>query len=189
MKRLGRSKGGPSKPRTLVMTIGLGAAVVAYAFGVFLPGQRATAELRKQLREKRMAIMQADRLLYPIYDAETELSRAKEFLDKSKAAAPAEDEIASVMAEVHRRALATGVEVVRFEPRKPTSLETVNQHPVAVTLEGRFHAVWTFLHKLETLEAPLWISDLRVDPKEGLEDELQLELVLTVFSDKEKNSR
>jgi Tfp pilus assembly protein PilO len=135
-----------------------------------------------------MAIMQSDRLLYPIFDAETELTRAKAFLEQSLAASPSEGEISSVMAEVHRRAIAAGVEVARFEPRKPTTFETLTQHPVEVTLEGPFLRVASFLHEIEGVSAPLWISDLRMAPKKQGEELLQLEMVLTVFSDKAKFS-
>lgn len=180
-----KTSGKPSvaKSRTLLMTIGLGVGVVAYAFGVFLPGQHATAEMRKQLREKRLAIMNADRLLYPIHHAQEEVAEAERFLEEAQAACPGESEISAIMGEIHRRAVEAQVEVIRFEPRKPTSLESMRQHPMALTLEGSFHSLWAFLHALESMPAPIWISELSLQPHGRSNDTLQMQLTLAVFSD------
>ena len=171
------------KPRSWVLTTILAASAVAYVAFVFLPGQRAIGEMRKQLHEKQQFIVQADRLTFAIQKAADDMQAALEFAEEWRSHAPSEAKLAATFGRITECAQTAGLSVHRFDPQPLVRLDSIWQAPVSMVAEGEFTQVFAFLGSIEAMPGTLWIQNLRMEngAKDGVR--LRCEMTLIVFAD------
>lgn len=171
------------KPRSWIITALLSAVAVAYVLFVFLPGQRAIGSMRKQLHEKQEYIVQADRLVFAISRASTDLQSAHEFSAGWRNAAPSEAKLAAIFGGLTERAQLAGLAMHRFDPQPIVRLDSIWEAPINMVAEGSFSQVIEFLRLVETMPGTIWVQDLRLERGENVEKHLRCTLTLIVFAD------
>jgi Tfp pilus assembly protein PilO len=161
----------------------LAAASVAYVVFVFLPGQRAIAQLRRQVQEKQQFIARTQSLPAAIQQAADDLQAANDYAAAWRASAPSEARLAATLGQITQRAQQTSLLVQRFDPQPVARLDAVWQAPVAVAMEGSFLQVFEFLRAIEELPASVWIASLRLENSGRDDGRARCELTLVVFAD------
>lgn len=169
--------------RSLVVTAILGVAAVAYVFVVFLPGQKHIGQLRTQLQEKQQFIMQTASLSSAIGQSERELAEVREYAKQWRDAAPSETELATLFGEITELARQAEVTILHIEPQPAVKLETVNQIPVTIGVEGEFSQIFAFLRSVEGMPGTVWLPNLKLEQVSKDSENLRSEIRLTVFTD------
>ncbi|MEQ8789398.1 MAG: type 4a pilus biogenesis protein PilO [Pirellulaceae bacterium] len=176
------------KSRSLVITVLLAAASVAYVFFVFLPGQKAIAKLRRELDEKQQYIVDADRLAHAIQLAEKDLRRAEDFTTAWRAAAPNDGELAPILGRITGEVEACGVGIERLDRRPVKQYEEVGQIPIVLECEGSFQQIFDLTRRLEAMPQDLWITSLRIETQGKNSESVLAEVALAVFADNSEDS-
>lgn len=158
------------------------AAVACYVFLVFLPGQRATAELRQQFTQQQQYVMQSTKLGPQIAELEKELRRTHAFIRAWHADSPSEERLAHVFVAITEHANRAGADIVRFEPQAAEQLEYLRKVPLELAVEGSFTQLFTLVGALESLQAEFWIESLDMQPVPATPGRLRCELRLALFA-------
>jgi len=166
----------------ILITAALGVAVLAYAFFVFLPTQNSIRELHAELQQKQTEILQAETLLDTTVQTERDLSQTREFTSHWCDKAPRAKKLTGIFAQVTLQARKSGVKTVRFDPQPPRRYETIEKLPLEMEVQGPFERVFDFVRRLETLEAPIWVEEMSLEPKSEASEDLQCELKMAVFA-------
>jgi Tfp pilus assembly protein PilO len=172
----------------ILITVALGGAVLAYAFFVFLPTQKSIRELHTELQRKQMEIVQAERLVSTTVQTGRELAETREFIGRWRETTPTAKEVMGVFAQVTQGARDSGVKTVRFDPQPQRRYETVDKLPLEMEIQGAFNQVFDFVRCLESLEAPIWVEELTLEPASENSEKLQCELKMAVFAVRTDNS-
>jgi Tfp pilus assembly protein PilO len=171
-----------------LITLGLGAAALAYLFCVFLPAQKALRALQAQSREKQTYIAQVASLLDSIAKTQAKIDEAREYADNWRRRAPEPDSMGNFLSQVTQSAQASGVETLRLDPQQPQHLQTVEKLPYEIEVEGSYRQVFALLVNLEQMGAPSWVEELRIESTGENSEELQCELKMAVFAGRNGNS-
>jgi Tfp pilus assembly protein PilO len=171
-----------------MFVVAVAGGVAAYLFAIFLPGQRATADLRKQLIEQQSYVLDSTLLDAHIAQAEKDLARTKQFTQSWQEAAASEHRLAHVFLKITEHAAQSGAVMVLFEPQPAEHLAYLKKVPVQLALEGSFAQVFDFVARLETLEAEFWIDRMQIDPVPATKGKLRCEVHLVLFADRPKES-
>lgn len=177
-----KKKASPNPKRTWVFALSVTAGVAGYVFLIFLPGERATAQLRQQFEDQKHYIIQCGALDAKIIEVERELNRTDSFIAAWEEASPHEARLAHVFVDITRHADKAGASIVRFEPQPAEELALLKRVPVEMALEGTFSQIYSFLARLESLEPDFWIDSLEIEPVSSESGRLRCELRLALFA-------
>jgi Tfp pilus assembly protein PilO len=164
-------------------TAGLVIAAVAYCVFVDIPYGQATAQLRKETSERRQSISDSQRLVAETAALETKRRAADEYVEAWRNATPKSAAVSNYYGEIHNVVRQAGVEVTRFEPQAAVALATLEQRPIALTMEGTHAQIATALLNLERLPSTIWVRDVVVTPAREAAGHVQFESKLVVFAD------
>lgn len=170
-----------TKPGWL-FALAIGATVCGYVLLVFLPSQKATAEMQSQLQQQREYVMDCQQLDAQIAHIERELTRTRHFSDAWHQSSSSEERLAHVFVDMTEHANQAATEIMRFEPQAAETLHYLRRVPVEMALEGTFAQLSTFLARLETLDAEFWIERMQVEPVLATPGRLRCELRLLLFA-------
>lgn len=170
--------------RSWMVTAVLAASSVAYVGLVFVPRQRAIGLLRSELNEKQQHVLQTERLNVPIRQAELRLTSTRDFATQWHDSAPKPDELVGVYAKLAEQAKLADVRLKRVDPQPAVELQTVNEHPLTLSLAGNFSQTFDFLRRIESLPETVWVRSLRASSGVEPGEDLQVELSLTIFADR-----
>ncbi len=174
---------GPSKAPSWVITLGVALAAAAYVLLIFLPFQRSITQLRQELQNKRLQIMQSDQLVLPLASEAERLAQIRQHTGHWERHAPGPQEIASFYAQLSEQANLASVPLLRFEPQPPRALQTVRQHSVVLSVQGDFEQLFEFLTRMERMPQTVWPTHLRMAQPAAGGASLQCEMTLTIFGD------
>jgi Tfp pilus assembly protein PilO len=171
------------KPSRAWMILGIVlASACAYLLLIFVPGQRATAALRAEHERQQQFVLSSGALDAKIAAAEAELAQAEAFRDAWHEASSSEARLAHVFVRLTEHADAAGAEIMRFEPQGGETFDYLRRVPVEMALEGSFHQIFDFVHRIETLDAVVWIEGLRIEPLAADPRRVRCELKLALFA-------
>jgi Tfp pilus assembly protein PilO len=179
-------KNGPArlaKTPAWVVTAAVAVAAVAYVLLVFLPFQKSIADLRQQLHDKHLQIMQSDQLLLPLSGEAERLAEIRQHTGEWEQHAPGPQELAAFFARLSEQASRADVPLLKFEPQPARTLQMLRQHSVALSVQGDFEQLFEFLTRIEKLPQTIWPTHLRLTQPEGGGASLQCEMTLTIFGD------
>lgn len=177
------SLSGLHKMPTWAVTLGIALSAVAYVLLVFLPFQKAIAALSRQLRDKRLHVVQADQLILPLAAERQRLAEVSQHAADWELKAPDPPELAAFYARISEQARQTDLRLVKFEPQTPRRLQTLQQYSIALSMEGSFEQLFEFLSRVEQLPQCIWPTHVRLTQPEGGGASLQCEMTLTFFGD------
>lgn len=177
----------PPVRRTWLFALAVTGGVCAYILGIFLPGHRATAQLRSQFQAQQKFVEDCQRQQAEIAKHEQELDRTEDYIQQWRAAAPTESRLANVFVNITRQGNEAGVEIVRFEPQPAEQMKLLKRVPLEIACDGDYGQVFDFIARLESLDADCWIEALQIDPLAGSQ-RLRCELKLALFAGRPDNS-
>jgi len=166
-----------------LVTLSLVAGSIAYLVFVFLPGQKLTAELNAQIEEKQAYLARVETITAALIEGEKELQRTNEYREQWRTNAPNATHISEFFAKIHDVERTSGVEVLRFEPRRVLARECVAEVPLSLGCAGTFAQVFTLLRGLEQLPADVWVKKMRLEKEASDRNYVQCEMDLVIFAD------
>lgn len=173
---------------TLIITAALGLLTLAYAFFVFLPGQKRIAEKRQILAQRQDYIVQSVETERAVTETRLKLKQAQAYVAKWQSAAPEDNDVGALFGTLNRFARQTHVKVTRFEPQQSQPMETIGQVRIAVGLEGSFSQIHDLFRQLESLESPVWVEEMSIQEVQGGRGATACEVTLAVFTDRSRIS-
>jgi len=166
----------------------LAAGVGLYLWLFFLPGMRATAEIREELRNKQEEVLGQDELRKSEQDIQQELTATQAFNKAWDAHAPSDPEVAALFGKITEQANLAGVTTTRFEPQAGVDYELFRQVPLQMSVKGTYAEIYALLAGLEQLGQTIWIDNVALDATQTESTTLGCDLQLVVFADSTKNS-
>jgi Tfp pilus assembly protein PilO len=172
-----------SKAPTWIVTLSIALVALAAIVFVFLPFQKTIANLSRQLRDKRLHIVQADQLTLPLAKERRRLAEVRQQTGRWEEYAPDPHQLALFYARISEQARQTDLQLVKFEPQAPRNLQSLRQYAVALSIQGDFEQLFEFLARIERMPQAIWPSHVRITQPEGGAASLQCEMTLTFFGD------
>lgn len=169
--------------RSILITLSIASAAVAYSFLVFVPSQKALARLRLQLREKQLQIVDADRLISVIAQTESTLKTAKIYAEQWEQDAPSEARLSDVYRQFATFADKSKVQLNGVRPQSTERLKTISQFRVALECSGSYSGLFEFIHLVESAAPALWIHQLEMDRPDPQKELIHCKLMVTIFVD------
>ena len=176
------------QPNTTLVTALLGATAIAYLFLLFMPAQRAIANLRQERNEKQQQILQSTSLAIPLVQARQRLETTEQTASQWKQAAPSPSQIVATYARLTEAAQAAGLTLRRFDPQPAADRQVIGEHNLLLAWEGKFSQLFDFVQRVEGLRQTVWIRQLNVAADSEDSETLRGELSLTIFVDLAGNS-
>lgn len=178
----------PAPKRPWVFAVSVIAGVGGYMFLVFLPGQRATAELREQFKQQQQYVLNSLQLDPKVAQLEKELAKTQRFNEAWHKASPSEERLAHVFVKITEHADTVGADIVRFEPQPAETTHFLRRVPVELAVEGSFKQLFAFVAAMETLDSEFWVDQLHIEPVPATPGRLRCELRLALFAAERKIS-
>jgi Tfp pilus assembly protein PilO len=172
----------PSRRGTWIVTLTLAAAAGGYGLFVYLPGRKALAELRNEIRRKQDYVAAHSTLPIQLKTAQDELAAAQTVNQQWRQRAAA-GSTAPLYGKLYELAKQSGVTPTRFDPQSPQTLATLRRAPLNLTLTGDFAKVHAFLCRLEELPNPLWLDGVQVKRLGSTAGSVIVEVNLAIFAD------
>jgi len=119
--------------------------------------QKDMSGLQVRLRESQFLATQRDRL-------EQEIKRLEAQLAKALVRLPEEKEIAGLLTQVASLGQQSGLEILSFQPKPPSTKDFYAEVPIDLRIEGTYHNLGAFLDRIGRLERLVTITDLRIAP-------------------------
>jgi len=156
---------------------------------VFLPRQKALAELRDELEAREQYIQQSEHLDVSIVRMENDLNAVRKYVDNRASQAPADGDLDIVFGSIATEAKESGVVTHRFQPHEQDENESaVRRMTATLVTEGDFCQFFGFLRRMEQLPLAFWIDGLQLQPAGDETDRLNCEMTLVIFADNRGNS-
>jgi len=172
------------KYQSWMITAAVAAGALAYAWFLFLPGQAAIGEMRTEIQNKSDYLLTSQNLPGQIGDTNRRLAEVKEYLTKCRRQIPSEGRLETVVRDITRAARDAGVRIAKLEPQAKVPLEKLTQMPVIVGVQGKFPQIHRWLARVESLDAAIWVDDMRLNVAGGNGESLECEVKITVFADR-----
>jgi Tfp pilus assembly protein PilO len=166
-----------------IFTLAVAGGAVLYAVAVFLPVQRTIAGVHGQAHEHAKYIKQTDQNYLACPSVEQSLRETNTYLARWREAAPHSHEFSTFLGAIARVASDSQVSVKRFTPQTAIRWETLTEHPLETTVEGRFSQIHDFLQGLESLSPTIWVDSLEIQAIDQEQGTLRGELSLKVFGE------
>jgi Tfp pilus assembly protein PilO len=148
---------------SLIVIVPVAAVVAAYVLWVYLPGKRAIADLREQIRTKQDYVLESEKLTKALREGKQELTRTETYVAACRRRASEEKDLGNILGLIHESANKARVRITRFDPQPPTSYERLRRVPVVVGLVGQFEQIHVFLRSLEGMPTYIWIGSVKMD--------------------------
>ena len=167
-----------------IATFIMAGLAIGFGWFVFLPGQRAIAKLRQDLRDKKQAIQSADGLGGELKLVSDELQAAREFTSDWHRQSLKQGHFYDAYADISAQATRSKVTMVKFEPLAASpKLNALQPQDLAITLQGTFASVFEYLGELERQPVSTWVRQIRLQPTGEFGKNVRCEITLTIFAD------
>ncbi len=177
-----------TKRNDWMITVPLAAVAVAYVVLVFLPGRRATDELKDQIALKQQTIGQTPGSVNALKASGKELARTRAYNTAWEQHAPARGEIPILHAKIRELAESAGTVITRFDPERSQTHGVLREIPLSVGCTGAFVEIFEFLRGLEGMPEAIWINSFNLEKTDATRGTMDCEISLVVFADNPENS-
>jgi Tfp pilus assembly protein PilO len=172
----------------MIVTILAVAGVVAYVMLVFLPTQKAITAKRREVREKRQFIANANLQSANIAQLEQQFESARFHVEAWRKHSRLESGTVALLGELASLAGQSGVILHRLTPQDPTTMETLRQQTIEMEVEGSYSQIMSFLRGVESRPETIWFPHLELQPIKEDAANVQCALSVVVFADNRGNS-
>ena len=172
----------------LALTVILGGSALAYTFLIFVPAQRALAEVREEIHSRQLYVLDTTSLEAELLRLQGEMKETQAYIEQQQQSLPAAADLARYTGELTSCASSAGVRIARFSPQFQQTGPILSRVPVSIAVEGELAQVFAFAARLESLEVPLWCQQFTVeaDPKQA--GHVRAEFDLLIFANNSEKS-
>jgi Tfp pilus assembly protein PilO len=165
-------------------TSGMAVLTIAWLLVFFLPGLKASREMRNDIEAKQVLISQAELLSMQFQSGQAEQRETAGFVESRREPMPSPAEVSDLFGRIAGLAGESGPKVTRFEPAAAVEYDTLTRIPLELGCQADLQGAWRFLEALESLPSPVWIEKLKLEAKSEDRQTLQCDINLAVFADK-----
>ena len=179
-------------PRPQKVVAGVVGLIVLLGLGYFLllsPKLDERASLRQKSETLQLEVDKAtaDAANLRPFRAQAEALRRR--LQVAKERLPSEKEMPRLYRQLTDLAFQSGLQVAVFAPKAPVDQEDVAEVPIAMTCEGGYHQVGTFLARVSRLPRIVDLGDFRIVGIERPTGTVRAELTLETFIFRAEDTR
>lgn len=171
-------------PRIQKIAAGLVGLVVVAGLGYFLlisPKLQERATLQQQTEALRAEVSKATAEAANLRPFRMQAEALRKRLQAAKERLPSEKEMPRLYRQLTDLAFQSGLHVAVFAPKAPADQEDVAQVPIAMTCEGSYHQLGTFLARVSRLPRIVDLGDFRLIGIERPTGTVRAELTLETF--------
>ncbi len=176
------------KRTSWVVTGPLLLGTVLYFALVYVPGEKAIADMRRELDSITDLVYQLESQGTRIEAIRAALNSTEEFSEHRSQEALSHQHASEFYARLSEMARDTGVQIRALDPDSITLYESLEVLPVNLMLSGSFAAIFDFTAQLESLPLIVWIDKLTLQAPRQTGEDTQAELVLKVFGSRSQES-
>ncbi|NLE38397.1 MAG: type 4a pilus biogenesis protein PilO [Pirellulaceae bacterium] len=177
-----------SRRNSLVVTIPVLLASVAWVFLVFMPVQETIDRLDDEASEMRQYCDRAGALLPVLQRTSREVAEIHDRIANWSETVPSRRDLTSLLGTITASARSAGLRTTRFNPEPIMTHERIAKVPLSMVVTGPFPNVFEFLGKLESMTECIWIDSLEIEKTEVDRQDVSCEIVLAIFMDNPKDS-
>lgn len=163
-----------------IVTVPLAAVGVAYLCLSFLPAKAHIAQLKTELKNQQMLVMQAQPVKLAVHRTQRDIAATTEYINNWKA--KHRQHPGDVMAHISDQIQAKGIVTENFDPQPTKRHDVVQQTALELGVGGRFEDIFKMIRSLETLDATIWIHAIRFHAPLGDDRGLSSEISLAIFT-------
>lgn len=165
-----------------IVTVPVAAAAAAYVGLVFLPGNRAIGEARRQIEQKQDYLSRSAGLPMALRDGYEELQKAESYVADWDRRSPAPGGRSALHGRIQALAKAAGVTTTRFDPDPIEPYAEICKIPITVGCSGSFAQICRFIESLEREGLEIWIDLANLEKMDETGGSVTCELKLVVFA-------
>ena len=171
-----------SPPPTLALAL-LAVALIAIGGALFLlsPARARTAALEARRAALQHEVGQARTAVADLARHRLESVELERRLELITQKLPTEREIPPLYRSLYAAAASTGLAVALFQPRDPRLQDYYTEIPIAVTAEGSYHQLGTFLDRVAELPRVVTVSAFKMTAVERPTASLRAEMTLAAY--------
>lgn len=181
----------PHRVGSWFVTLPVAALGLAYLWFGFLPGHKAIAELREQVKSKQQLLEQSQLQGQAAAAIRQTLADTRAYVQKWRPASQSVQNTPALCGSIHQLACDAHLTTTRFDPQPPQKRDSFSQVPINIQAIGTFAGVYGFLTQLEGLPFRVWVDSVSLTMPEKLGQDagkIAADIKLVVFINNPESS-
>jgi Tfp pilus assembly protein PilO len=179
---------GNLRTKTWLVTMPIAGLAAAYVWFLFLPGQKAIADLNAELQAKQATITGMPRSIAARQALEKELQEIESYQQAWEGCSSNSAEVANLFGQIAEAMKTAGIETTRFAPEAVVKYDRMQKIPLRIGFSGSFPQICDFLMRLEKINQRIWVEDFNLEKEGEKGDGLKCELNLAIFAGNSEKS-
>jgi len=175
----------PPRPvRVVVIVLPIIIVALLLVFAVFLPKKKIMDQLKVEIAELEKKIKKNQSIADKLPEVELEYKRMERELCELEKVVPPEYEVSSFLKQVNAHAIERGISVVTWKESasRPYPEGIVNENPIALTLEGKYHDLGVFLADITTFDRVINVSNVKLGGAKKDRGVIKLNITMTAVA-------
>jgi type IV pilus assembly protein PilO len=149
------------------------------------PANQSLKETQKRIEDKKEKLTEIERVKSTAENLSKRLDSLEKTIKVLESRLPPESEIHKVLRQVSTIAGTQGLETTTVRTLKTTENKGYIEQPLKLELKGKYSGFYSFLIELEKLPRVMQVRQLKVMKQKDMEGLVQVNLVVSVFFEKE----
>jgi len=149
----------------LVLVIAVAGAVVYFGRSVWpntVEMERANVAIGENISKLQKEVNEGKELEAKLPELEREIKSKQLELENLKKIIPSAAEADDLIRKLERMAVETNIQVRQFSPSKPIPKDFYSEWPIAITVDGSYHALGKFFSKISNYARIINIQSMRL---------------------------
>jgi type IV pilus assembly protein PilO len=174
----------------MIFVVLLLALPVGSSFLIFQPWNKRRAQALKEMSIKEEKLAQLEAATMRVPDLGVEIDKLKATIRDFEEKLPAERDVEKILDAVAALANKHQLTVKSVRSDKPVAAAQYWEQPIKVVIVGDFDSYYSFLFELQQLKRVTRLPEMKVikAPAEQGEGQMQAEMVLKIFFEKQANT-
>ncbi len=168
---------------TMIAAILMCTAAAAYMFLFFIPRMRSVSDTLAELSSKQSYILDAQKSRNASEQSQRELEEADAYIEQQEHQILAPHELPPFFSQISHIAKSNNAITTKFEPQPAIQYASFRKQAVVLGVSGSFSALHGVVRDLETMQARVWIDELRFRGSRENGKPAECDITLVVFVD------
>lgn len=157
----------PVRRDTILTVVGFSLIAAFFVFGIYLPGQKAAAELRTEIATLQRSIRDVPDRVEELRSLREAIREREDYIRGTERLIPGRGNVDRVLAEVSQFAQSSHLTVTRLEPLEVVKRASYRVLPFRIQFRGRFAGVMRLLSGLERHKRLFAVEKLLLEQPRG----------------------
>ena len=152
----------PLKQKAYILVGVLGLIAGLYWYLLYSPKSAELKELNAKFDKLQIELNESKTIAADLPRFKAEVARLNDELSKALLELPDKKEIPSLLTDISKRGVESGLEFMRFKPLNEVPAGFYAKVPVEISVKGTYHEVATFFDKVSKLSRIVNITDINM---------------------------